>query len=247
MLGKRRLTIVDPASPWEDEQGRLLAALRDDAGEVERIFLTHHHHDHVAGALALREALGDVPIVAHPITASLLEGVVPVQELLDEGDQLVCDEVQWDVMHTPGHAPGHLVLQESDTGIMVAGDMVAGTGTILIAPGDGDLGLYLTSLERMRERAPSTLLPSHGPSLAQAEAVLGFYVAHRHQRTQQIHDALHKHGPARSSELVPRVYADLDVRAWPVAEVQICAHLAWMHQHGLVVAEGGRWRALQPS
>ena len=60
VLGRGSLTVVDPASPYEDERLRLHRALaeRCRAGErVDRLFLTHHHHDHVAGAMDLRDRL----------------------------------------------------------------------------------------------------------------------------------------------------------------------------------------------
>jgi len=79
VLGRGSLTVVDPASPYEDERTRLHLALRTRvaAGEqVERLLLTHHHHDHVAGAMDLRDRLradgSVVRIAAHPITAVLV-------------------------------------------------------------------------------------------------------------------------------------------------------------------------------
>jgi glyoxylase-like metal-dependent hydrolase (beta-lactamase superfamily II) len=236
ILGRDRLTVVDPASPWPDEQARLVEALAA-LGRVERIVLTHHHADHVGGVEALRAALGDVPVVAHPVTAALLHGDVRVDATLDEGDVLDADGVVLDVLHTPGHAPGHLVLHERASGVMVAGDMVAGVGTILIDPTEGDLGDYLASLARMQRRAPGALVPSHGPALADGVTVLGFYVAHRHLRTQQILEAIDRHGPRDALELVPLVYGpDLDPAVWPVAAVQIEAHLRWMAKQGMLPA-----------
>ena len=97
VVGKGLLTVVDPASPWEDEQTRLFESLRSrmDAGErVERLFLTHHHADHVSGAVDLKERLAglgfDVPIAAHPETATLLLGEVAVDDLVHDGDVLPC-------------------------------------------------------------------------------------------------------------------------------------------------------------
>lgn len=240
VVGEDRLTVFDPASPWEDEQGRLHAAL-DALGKVERIVLTHHHVDHVSGAEALRRHVGDVPIAAHPITADLVRDQLRVDELLHEGTPLQAQGVRLDPQFTPGHAPGHLVFQDGQ-GAVIAGDMVAGVGTILIDPMEGDLGHYLASLAAMQRRAPALLLPSHGPVLPEAVAVLGFYVAHRHLRTEQIRAALEREGGADPLTLVPRVYGTaLDPAAWPFAAVQILAHLRWMEAQGMVVHRGDTW------
>jgi glyoxylase-like metal-dependent hydrolase (beta-lactamase superfamily II) len=234
LLGEGALTVVDPASPWEDEQGALWAALGDR--EVQRIVLTHHHPDHVSGARALAAALAErgrpAPIVAHAETARLLVGCVPVDQTIAAGDALDCAGRAVEVLHTPGHAAGHVVLLDPSSGRMVAGDMVAGVGTILIDPAEGDLGDYLDALARMAERAPTALIPSHGPVLDDAPGVLAAYIAHRHMRTEQILGALRRHGPASARDVVPHVYPDLDPSLRPIAAMQATAHLRWMAQRG---------------
>ena len=57
------------------------------------------------------------------------------------------------VGHQLGHAPGHLVLLEHRTGALLTADNVVGLGTVLIDPPDGEMRLYLASLERMKEDA----------------------------------------------------------------------------------------------
>lgn len=234
VLGRRRLTVVDPASPWPEEQEGLLRALQAHGGEVERILLSHHHVDHVGGVEALRAALGgQVPVVAHPVTRDLVADHIRVDGLLDEGDALEVDGRAWQVLHTPGHAPGHLVLHDASAGTQVAGDMVAGVGTILLHPEEGDLGDYLASLARMQRLRPTRLLPSHGGPLDEAAAVLGFYVAHRHQRSEQARRVLER-GPATPAALVPEVYgASIPREAWPVAALQLETHLRWLVAQGL--------------
>jgi ribonuclease/clavin/mitogillin len=248
VVGDGALTVIDPASPWPEEQRRLAEALEDRLllGErVERIALTHHHHDHVSGAIALRRALGgDVPIVAHRATAELLHGIVPVDALLDDGESLEAGGRRLRALHTPGHAPGHLVFHDLDDGWMIAGDMVAGIGTILLHPDEGDLGDYLASLERMRARAPTVLLPSHGPNLPDPASLLSMYVAHRHMRSDQARAALRTHGALTPDELAPHVYGALDPRFTRFAVLQLRTHLRWMHAHGLAApADADRWEA----
>lgn len=241
VLGHTALTVVDPASCWEEEQDALLEALDALELPIERILLTHHHFDHVGGAVALQTALRSrglqVPICAHPRTAELLEGTAVIDELVEDGQLLNAGEATFRVRHTPGHAPGHVILMDEESGAIVAGDMVAGVGTILINPEEGSLGEYLASLEMMRQLSPEVLLPSHGPALWEAEAVLGFYIAHRHQRSDQIRQAL-AHGMLQISEIADRVYPELDPAAKPLAHVQVHAHLLWLKEHGVVSEQG---------
>ena len=240
VVGEGRLTVFDPASPWEDEQQRLARVLedREATGErVERIVLTHHHGDHVGGAEALRARFSrdgrSISIAAHAETAARVGAHIRVDAILADGQSIDCGGRTLQSAFTPGHAPGHLVFVDRDSGAVVAGDMVAGVGTILIDPIDGDLGLYLASLERMKGLAPSVLLPAHGPPLTNAVALLSFYIAHRHQRTEQVRSALDRLGSASPADLVPAVYPHLAPEAHFVAEVQITSHLLWMVAHGL--------------
>ncbi|TNE90066.1 MAG: MBL fold metallo-hydrolase [Deltaproteobacteria bacterium] len=247
VLGEGELAVFDPASPYEDEQRLLYGMLAERIATGERvthIVLTHHHHDHVAGAEALRDALGgQVPILAHRATDERVD--VRIDGHLDEGDVLEVGGCILDLMHTPGHAPGHLVFRDRDTGAVVAGDMVAGIGTILIEPGDGHLGQYLESLARMQKAGPTALLPAHGPMLEQGEAVLAFYIAHRHQRTEQIRQALVKRGASTPLELAEAVYGGvIEPSAYPIAAVQITSHLQWMREHALAAEDGEHWRAV---
>ncbi len=249
VVGRTGLTVIEPASPWPDEQDRLVEALEADGARVERILLTHHHPDHVGGALALRDALAArghaAPIVAHATTRDLLVGSVVVDEVISDGDVLRCGGVGLHTLHTPGHAPGHVVLHDRASGAVVAGDMVAGVGTILIDPFEGDLGHYLDSLERMRGLGASLLLPAHGDAIVHADAMLGFYIAHRHQRSTQIQEALRTLGEVDALAIARQVYgAELPEAALPLASIQVTAHLLWLAKYGRAGGQvGGLWRA----
>lgn len=242
LAGTGRWTVFDPASPYDDEQARMWGLLRAGHGQVERIVLTHHHVDHVSGAEALRGQLAGVgqrvPIAAHRVTADLVAGDIQVDEVLEDDDVLTCAEVKLRCVFTPGHAPGHLVFHDEASGAVIAGDMVAGVGTILIDPMEGDLGHYLASLAKMQRLSPSVLLPSHGPALTEARALLGFYVAHRHQRTAQIHRALQRMGAATPMDLAAVVYKELPPQFLAFGAVQVLAHLNWMVDEGMVRAVG---------
>src|SRR5207249_8925613 len=120
-----------------------------------------HHLHHVAGAASPAARLG-LRVWAHPETARLLAGRLAVDRLVEEGERLPFGPGGFAALHTPGHAPGHLVLLDERTRAAVVGDMVASVGTIIIDPPDGDMRLYLSSLERLRALDLRWLLPAHG-------------------------------------------------------------------------------------
>lgn len=241
VLGDGAVTLVDPASPWPEEQAGLFAWVAGLGLPVERVFLTHHHHDHVGAAEAVRRELG-VPVVAHPITATLLAGAVEVDAVLDDGDVLRCGDQAWRAVYTPGHAPGHLCLWSEERGVLVAGDMVAGEGTIVLDPSEGHLGSYLASLERLVALEPRVVVPAHGPALEPGVERLRWYLEHRHERTAQVRRALAA-GARRPDDVVGHVYGDhVPPFVRPLAALQVCCHLQWLADRGEAAGHAdGTW------
>jgi endoribonuclease LACTB2 len=224
--GAGPLYIVDPASPYPDQQAALDAVLDAEARQgrpVAGVLLTHHHVDHVGAATHV--AARGVPIFAHAETAARLGFDVTT---VRDGDTI--GPVR--AVLTPGHAPGHLCFHDPATGALIAGDMVAGVGTILIDPSEGDMRDYLASLARMEALAPTALLPAHGPVIPDAIGKLRAYVAHRLMREGKVADALAAAGRAGARALVPVAYADTPKPLWGLAERSLIAHLVKLAAEG---------------
>ncbi|MBC7172156.1 MAG: MBL fold metallo-hydrolase, partial [Polyangiaceae bacterium] len=192
------------------------------------ILATHHHPDHIGGARVLSEKLG-LPLWAHRQTADRLAGVVQFERLIEDGERIELDgpePIVLEAVHTPGHAPGHLCFHERGSGVMIAGDMVAGVGTILVEPEDGDMALYLASLAAMAAREPTRLLPAHGGVISEPARCLESYIAHRRRREEKVLAALARlDRPVTAAELVPVAYDDAPKSVWPLAARSAEAHL----------------------
>jgi ribonuclease/clavin/mitogillin len=245
-VGQDRRWIVDPAAHTAQEQERALTILAEHAGDQgwEGVLLTHHHRDHVAAANAISEAL-EIPIAAHPITAELLAGQIAVDRLLEEGDVVSGSDAlddQWQVLHTPGHASGHIVLWEPVRRWLIAGDMIAAIGTIIIEPPDGHMTTYVEQLERLAELEPARLVPAHGHVVEDPVARIRFYIAHRLERESKVRLALSE-GPAGLPELTRRSYPDLDPVLLPLAERSCLAHLIRLEEEHEARNEGEVWSA----
>ncbi len=222
---------VDPGSPYPAEQAALDAVLADLP--IEAVALTHHHGDHIGGATALAERWG-VPILAHANTAKRLAGIVDVTRELADGETvhgMTC-------VFTPGHAEGHLCFEVHGAAATIAGDMVAGIGTILIDPSEGDMALYLASLEALLARPAATLLPAHGAPIVDGPAKLREYLAHRRMREDKVVAALVE-TPRTIGELVAVAYADTPRFLWPLAERSLRAHLDKLVHEGRASFDDG--------
>ncbi len=247
LFGTGEMIAVDPASPYPDEQAsldRAIDALVADGRRLVEVWLTHHHGDHVGGAVHLAERHG-VDIAAHPATAERLAGRVPVTRMLADGDIRALAGPRprrLRAVFTPGHAPGHLCFLEEETGFLAAGDMVAGVGTILVDPSEGDMTAYLESLRRMKALAPRGLLPAHGNAIAAVAEKLDGYVRHRLWREARVVEALRRRGPASARELVLLAYDDVPAVVHPLAERSLLAHLDKLAADGVAVRDGDAWR-----
>ncbi|MCC6808388.1 MAG: MBL fold metallo-hydrolase [Deltaproteobacteria bacterium] len=238
LVGRDPVWIVDPGSPDREENERLAQQLA--RRNVGGIVLTHRHRDHVAGATMLAALLG-APILAHAITAEELRGKVKIDRTLAEGDALpLGGDREAQILFTPGHARGHIVLWEPVSRALVLGDMVAGIGSVLISAPDGDVALYLRSLARLRALEPKTLYPAHGPVIEPGVAKLDEYIAHRNKREHDIYMAVAGAGGGVSlGSVVDVVYATTPAFLRPWAMRSASAHLDKLLGEGRVSLRSG--------
>ena len=167
----RKAVLVDPG----DEGARIVQLVKDAGAELQAIWLTHAHLDHIGGiAAVLRE--WNVPVYLHPLDRELykrgaqqaaaygipFESPPAPDRDLAEGDELHVGSLRFDVMHLPGHAPGHVAFHGH--GVLFSGD-------VLFAGSIGRTDLPLSnpahlerSLERLATLPPETQVYSgHGP------------------------------------------------------------------------------------
>jgi glyoxylase-like metal-dependent hydrolase (beta-lactamase superfamily II)/ADP-ribose pyrophosphatase YjhB (NUDIX family) len=224
VIGGDAVVVIDPASPYEEEQESLDRVL--EKRNVREIWLTHLHRDHVGGANHLRKKLG-VPVVAHPVTAKDLEGMVEIDRTFLENERLeLAGKPGWSlqVLHTPGHARGHVCIFEARNGSLVTGDLMAGLGTVVIDPPEGHMATYLESLRRMQALPVTALFPAHGPVMANAKAKIQEYLDHRLDRERRIFEAW-QGGKRGLSDIVKDVYTDVALAMHGLAERSVMAHL----------------------
>ncbi len=247
IIGRNECVVIDPGSPYANEQARLIAyleQLQDDGRQLREIWLTHHHPDHIGGAAAIRERFG-IQIAAHDQTAALLEDRLPIERAIPDGE-LTCfgDNIQdrWRALHTPGHAPGHLCFYEERLGTLLSGDLVLSVSTVVIAAPDGDMSDYFRSLERVLALPRhGFLFPAHGPPVAAAMQTVGNTLQHRKDREHAIIDALDE--PRDPRAIVDMVYEGLDDAVRGLAMATVESHLRKLEAARQVESiEGGRWQ-----
>jgi glyoxylase-like metal-dependent hydrolase (beta-lactamase superfamily II)/8-oxo-dGTP pyrophosphatase MutT (NUDIX family) len=240
IYSSKEIVVVDPGSPYEDEQQALAGMIDELRGEgrcVREIILTHLHPDHVGGVNVLQSYLGgDVTISAHEETAKALPNI-KVDRLINDGDVVSLagePEISLRALHTPGHARGHLCFHDERRGILLTGDNVVGLGSVLIDPPQGNMIDYLHSLDRMRSISGLTILfGGHGAAVAAPYEKIDDYISHRLEREAKILEAV-KSGITSPREIVTAVYTDVSPKAYEMAERSVIAHLEKLRIEGKV-------------
>ncbi|MCG8069358.1 MAG: MBL fold metallo-hydrolase [Candidatus Thiodiazotropha taylori] len=171
----RAAAIIDPGG----ESQRLTAILEDLELKPEMILLTHGHLDHAGGAVELAERLG-VPIHGpHKEDAFWLDNMDQQAEMfgfgdarkctpdhwLEDGDQVSLGDEKLEVIHCPGHTPGHIVFFHRESRVAQVGDVLF-KGSI--GRTDFPRGDHQALLRSIRERLwplgdDVRFIPGHGP------------------------------------------------------------------------------------
>lgn len=248
-VGAERFIIVDPGSARPGELEVLFAGIDERRGagaEFRAIVLTHHHPDHVCGVAAVLERYPDVEVWAHALNVGLVEQDYgfEISRTLDDLEVIEVDPAHTlECVFTPGHAPGHLAFLHKESGVLIAGDLIASQGTILVKPPRGHMGDYMQSLARVRDMAPALLIPAHGGAIEDSVGKLTEYIAHRSAREEQVFDALSARAGewTEPMELVPTVYAELPQEVWMFAAMSLAAHLEHLSELGRIERAGDRF------
>jgi glyoxylase-like metal-dependent hydrolase (beta-lactamase superfamily II) len=219
--------VVDPGPDDERHLIRVRSTAEEAGARIGSIILTHGHPDHSAGARRLAGLTGAGVLAVDRAHRLGSEGLPPGSVVSVGGCEL-------EVVATPGHTTDSVSLYLRADQAVLTGDTVLGRGTTVIAH-DGNLGDYLASLDRLRALAETTkltaLLPGHGPLLSDPAAALDYYITHRAERLAEIRAALAA-GDRTRAQIVARVYAEVDRRLWPAAELSVLAQLAYLADRG---------------
>ncbi len=225
--------LVDPAVRMREDMEALATAVERHRGNLIAVVFTHSHSDHLADMSLLKEAF-DVPVWGSEYTSRS----VPCQRILADGEDLKLGRQTWKVLITPGHHPGHVCLF-SGAGL-VAGDMVAGIGTILIPPHTGDMNEYISQLKRLKGLKPHLVFPSHGPVIAIPDRLMEHYITHRLARHERVLNAV-REGTGRLEDIATHAYADTPDAHPGLALDQTLSHLLALEASGKVKHHQSAW------
>ncbi|RAZ92890.1 MBL fold metallo-hydrolase [Mesorhizobium hawassense] len=249
LVGRDTLAVIDPGPEDDAHLETLLAAI--GGRPVSHIFVSHTHRDHSPLAARLKQRTG-APTLAegphrsarvlrigevNPLDASADLGFVPdivlADDALTQGDGWAIRTVL-----TPGHTANHAVFALEGAGTLFSADHVMAWSTSIVAPPDGAMADYMSSLDRLLARDDRLLLPGHGGPVTAPRRFMRGLKAHRKMRERAILERI-RAGDRTIKEMVAAIYRDTDPRLHGAAGLSVLAHLEDVVARGLVATEGG--------
>lgn len=173
----KRAVVIDPA--WDGDLIHREAELR--GWRIHQIWLTHAHFDHFGGAGAISDAApSPIPVALHPDDHSLWRmgggaaafGIADFDSgpeptvYLKHGMKLSLGAHEFEVRHTPGHSPGHVILTYQQGGTAFCGDLIFHGSVGRTDLAGGDMQTLLSSIQQEVLTLPdeTQLLVGHGPA-----------------------------------------------------------------------------------
>ena len=259
--------LIDPAADRER-----LAQLRREEG-VREVWLSHWHEDHFMHL----DLFEDLPVRIHPADAAPLADLdtfldaygieepafrehfgqmvtetfhfqprTPRPDLVD-GLRLQLSAVTVEVIHTPGHTPGHVCLYFREPGVLYMGDYDLAPFGPCYGDRDSHIAQTIQSIARLRRIPARTWLAAHETGVFEQapDALWDAYLAVIERRAQKLRQYLA--APRRFEDIVDqwivfwKAREPIDFFRWAEAAM-IKKHLEEMTAAGTVIVENGRYR-----
>jgi glyoxylase-like metal-dependent hydrolase (beta-lactamase superfamily II) len=163
-----------------DAPDHTVAPLLDEVArhgwDLAGLWLTHGDFDHIADHPIVKQRFPSARVLIHPLEAPLLQDqslrffptpihIPPIapDAMVNDGDELRIGTLRVQVLHTPGHAAGHVMYHLPDQKLLVGGDLIIGGSVGRTDLPGSDPAKLAESIRRIMQLPDEThLLPGHG-------------------------------------------------------------------------------------
>lgn len=156
----------------------LLDQAKKSGWDVTGLWLTHGHFDHIADHAVVTAAFPSARVLIHPADEPKLKNPQRMMALFglpmmfparsadayfEDGQELSIGKLRLRVIHTPGHAPGHVMFHFPEENVLIGGDLIImGAVGRTDLPDSDERALYASIRRVMELPAETRLLPGHG-------------------------------------------------------------------------------------
>jgi glyoxylase-like metal-dependent hydrolase (beta-lactamase superfamily II) len=255
IVGQGQVAIVDPGPDDPAHIAAILSAVRNET--ATHIFVTHTHRDHSCASLPIKTKTGALVLGGGPHRTARPMGEGEFNPLDDTADFAFRPDVtlsdmeivsgpQWTIeaVATPGHTANHMAYALKEGNALFSGDHVMAWSASIVAPPDGLISDYMSSLRRLQDRPESTYFPGHGAVIRNVPVLLRAYIRHRQRLEASITQRLSGSGIGIPA-LVSSIYGNIDSQLANILYFSVLAHLDDLADRGLVVTEGPPTRERQ--
>jgi len=240
LIGHSQIAVLDP--------GPVIASHIDKIQEIAGapirwILVTHTHPDHSPAAAELARLTGAELLGRPPPEGAHQDRTFTPDRILADGDRVVVDGIELEVIHTPGHASNHVCYRHLELDWIFTGDHIIDGSTVVIDPPDGNMKNYIESLVKVRDLNPAALAPGHGEVITDTDRAISWIIDHRLEREAKVLRALRVNPGLSTIALVPHVYKDVDKKLYGWAERSLLAHLLKLESDGLAERRNEVWFA----
>lgn len=218
--------LLDPAARSD--------ALDSAAADASHVAVTHTHPDHVGALAEYADSRTVWALSGHEDRLREATEIEPDRSFAD-GDSIG----SLTVLETPGHAPDHVAFAAADA--VLCGDLAMAESSVFVGGEGADMGAYLDSLRRIREREPSRLLPGHGEPIEASAERLEWLIDHRLERERRVLRAV-EDGNRTVEGIRDAAYAKELSGLEELASATVRTHLAKLAEEGRIEFDGKRAR-----
>ncbi len=244
LIGSQGAAFVDTGWAREGEAEARLDYIRKMGNPpMLGIICTHRHPPHWGNSPAIQEATG-APIISSPVEKEPIEERMEgaqVDRVVEDGEVLSLGDMTLEFVHGPGHTYGSLAVFVRESRALFTGDTVMGVGTSVVNPGEGEIALFLQTMDKFIAYNPSVIYPGQGPIITDPAAKLKELIDHRHEREEQILGLLGQ-SIQTVDAMLAAIYTDLDERRTNLARNQIRSHLIKLESEGRVAGSDDSYR-----
>ena len=247
IVGEQSVAIIDPGPVIESHIEAIIQAVGDRP--VTHIIVTHTHADHSPACEPLKQHF-KVPTYAegihrtsrdlflgemNPLDASGDKDFIP-DVIVADGEIITGDGWTLEAVTTPGHTANHMAFSLREENVLFSGDHVMAWSTSIVAPPDGLMSDFMTSLDKLMARDETVFYPGHGGRVESPAKFMRGLKTHRLMREGGIIERL-KAGDRTIAEMVAVMYRDVNPKLHGAAGLSVLAHLEDLVGRGVVKTE----------
>lgn len=246
--GPKRI-LLDTGEGHPSYAPRLQSVLESERCTIDKIILSHWHHDHIRGvpsvlSIASTGSQTSPPVYKHD--PMYLGHGDASWKAFDDGQQFQisngAENTTLRSVHSPGHTADHMAFLLEEESALFTADAVLGHGTAVFE----DLSAYMATLSLFTklEQFSGRAYPGHGAVIESGKAKVKEYIAHRAQREKQVLDVLDSEADKQwsSMDIVKVVYKDVPEALHLPAEGGVRQVLKKLEDDGKVGEDNGRWK-----